>query len=66
MTKLRALGNYAAIRHSDDGHDWIDVGTISGDRQVTKDITTRKNKQIPGWASANPMVRIGRVDIIEV
>jgi hypothetical protein len=52
---LTATGWMAVRRASDDGHEWLDVRAF----------TDETDKELPGWAAANPVIRIAQVIITE-
>lgn len=58
---------YAAIRKAtDDGHEWMDMETYGFDHQDVQRRADQQAKNVPGWAKANPIVRISKVVIKEV
>jgi len=60
--------NWAAIRKArDDGHEFIDLGTLSSDRGYCEELAGRSDKKIGvAWTADNPVVRFSRVEIKEI
>jgi len=57
---------YVAIRRAeDDGHQWADVSTVSGDAGITREKADHLDRHLPQWALANPVQRIGRYRLVE-
>jgi len=58
---------YVAVRLATDaGYEWMDLSSISGSREVTGHNANLTDKQIPDWATANPVQRIAKVEIHEI
>lgn len=56
---------WAPIRENDSG-EWIDYLSISTSLEQVKFNSRRANEDMSGWARANPVVRIARVEIREI
>jgi hypothetical protein len=48
-----------------DGHEWPDVSSASRSQQMAKDNADDLNARIPQWATANPVIRIGKFIVTE-
>jgi hypothetical protein len=61
------VNGFAAIRKcDDDGHEWMEHGTISYLRDETIEKAESTNKACgPQWASANKVVRIAMIKVSE-
>lgn len=51
---------WAAIRRTD-GREWIDPSSISGLRSEAERKSSKRDKELAGWASANRVVRISEI-----
>jgi hypothetical protein len=59
--------NWVAIRRcSDDGHEFMDLNTVSCEREHCTMLAERSTESNPVWAKANPVVRFSVVDINEI
>ena len=64
MKRLKENSVYAAVR-ANNGKEWLDVFTVScllGEDRRLSGVTDR---EIPGYAQANPVVRFAHCDLIE-
>ena len=56
---------FAAIRRAD-GKAYIDLLTIGALAKMARDKAEQTDKQMPGWAKDNPIVRVSRISIEEM
>lgn len=57
---------YAAIRKPEDSEvEFIDLKTIHVLREESERLSKEAERTIPGWTSANPVVRIAPICIME-
>lgn len=54
--------NWAVIRQTD-GESWIDISSLSRDREHCKQRARRLNFQLPQWAKDNPIEGIAKVEV---
>ena len=59
-------GYYAVVRHSSDGYDYIDIGTLSGSSEVAMSYAKSTNERIPSWEHDNKIVGLAKVDLTVV
>ena len=59
---MKELINWAAIRETD-GEQWIDISSLSGNREVCESKTISMNNRIPHWAKDNPIIRFTKVEV---
>lgn len=58
---------YGAIRKtSDSGKEWIDIETLSGLHELSREKAERENQLCgPFWAKNNPVVRVVSISLLE-
>lgn len=49
---------YVAVRQSPQGHEWLDISTISSHHEAVARYAAETEAQTPVWAQANPVVEI--------
>lgn len=54
------------VIRDDNGHEWPDLSTISWSKKGAREKAEQRNKQVPQWGNANPVVRIGQFEVKEV
>ena len=65
MEIYKELEVFVAVRHCKcDGYMFMDVGTISGDREFCKHQAREYDKKVPTLAAANPVVDIKKAKLI--
>lgn len=58
---------YAAIRRDiDSGKEYIDIDTVEYLADMSKAEVHKTDREIPGWAKSNPLLRIAQVQITEI
>lgn len=55
---------YVAVRRAGyDGHEWVDIETISGCLKGAKEKAKKAYKTAPGWSAENPVVRFSQAEL---
>jgi len=66
IEKIKVV-NYCAIRKDMfNDHEFIDVETMSGDIEYCRIKAQRLNNKCIHWGENNPIVRIARIELVEV
>jgi hypothetical protein len=55
-----------AVCRDEEGREFFDIDTLSGDARDVRRKARAEETKLPAWYIANPVVRVARVEIVEV